>query len=397
MSKVDCWLLPDGIEEMLPVEAQMTEGLRRSLVDLFQSWGYDYVIPPMVEFTDSLLTGSGKDVELLTFKLTDQLSGKTMGIRADITPQAARMDAHSLRRDGVNRLCYAGHVMHTRAKAPLSSRTPIQVGLELFGEAGIDADIEVVSLLLQSLVNVQLPLYIDISHVGIYRALASEAQLSEEQELQFFTLLQSKSHTDALSWIDSNIAEGNIRKWFVALTRLSGSQSILEQARETFTGAPEIVLKSINELQQLADTVIERFPEAQLYFDLSELRGYGYHTGVVFGAFSPGIGTAIAGGGRYDRVGEAFGRARPATGFSLDLTAIGRLVADKVQIAPATQKAIFAAMTDCVYQWQAIQELRQQGEKVITGLSGQDTPETYQKCDRQLVMENGKYAVCPLS
>ena len=180
MKKVDRWLLPDGIEEVLPEEASRVEGLRRRLVDLFQSWGYDYVIPPMVEFIDSLLTGSGEDAYLDTFKITDQLSGKTMGIRADITPQAARMDAHSLQREGLNRLCYAGHVMYTKPKGPLASRTPIQVGVELFGESGLDADIEVISLLLETLEAAGLPdLYIDIGHVGVYRALIEEAGSSK--------------------------------------------------------------------------------------------------------------------------------------------------------------------------------------------------------------------------
>ncbi|WNO08168.1 ATP phosphoribosyltransferase regulatory subunit [Teredinibacter sp. KSP-S5-2] len=396
MSKVDRWLLPDGIEEMLPGEAHQTEHLRRSITDLFQRWGYDYVIPPMIEFTDSLLTGSGKDIDLLTFKLTDQISGKTMGLRADITPQAARMDAHSLRREGVNRLCYAGHVMHSRPKGALGSRTPIQAGLELFGVESIDADIEVVSLMLAALDQIKLPLYIDLGHVGIYRGLASAAQLTSEQEHAFFELLQSKSLTDATEWVCANTSSEQAKKWFTALPKLSGSRSVLKKAKDVFQDAPEAVTQAINELELLADTIAERFPEAQMYFDLSELRGYRYHTGIVFGAFAPGMGTAIASGGRYDHVGEAFGRARPATGFALDITAIVRLVGDRLSENTA-QDGIFAVASDSVFQWQEINALRASGERVIVGLSGQSKPLDYQQCDRVLVEEDGRFSVQPLS
>ncbi len=227
MSKVDRWLLPDGIEEILPSQANQIEQLRRNLLNLFTAWGFDYVIPPMVEFTDSLLTGSGRDIELLTFKLTDQLSGKTMGIRADITPQAARMDAHSLRREGVNRLCYAGHVIHTKPKTPLSSRTPLMTGVELFGEASLDADIEIISLLLQSLNEIQLEKqYVDIGHVGVFRALAEASELNEEQEDALFNLLQVKSLSEINTWLDKNVSSEEAKHWFSQLPKLSGDISV---------------------------------------------------------------------------------------------------------------------------------------------------------------------------
>lgn len=381
MNKVDRWLLPDGIEEILPAEASQTEGLRRKFINLFQSWGYDYVIPPMVEFTDSLLTGSGQDIDLLTFKVTDQLSGKTMGIRADITPQAARMDAHSLKRDGVNRLCYAGHVMHTKPKAPLTSRTPIKVGVELFGEAGIDADIEIVSLLLETLIAADIDKqYIDIGHVGVYRALAKAAQLSELQEESLFSLLQTKSVTEIHAWVESNVRDEVCRQWLCALPKLSGGLDVLEQAKESFSNAPSAVLEALEELQTLTRVIAKRYPEAQLYCDLSELRGYHYHTGIVFGAFAPGLGNAIASGGRYDHIGEAFGSARPATGFDADLTAISRLVCGQAPVV----LGVFAPSVDSDKLWAEVKNLREKGERVVCGLSGQTLPSEEQLCDRIL-------------
>ena len=386
MNKVDRWLLPDGIEEMLPDEARNVEALRRNLVDLFQRWGYDYVIAPLVEFTDSLLTGSGSEIELLTFKITDQLSGKTMGIRADITPQAARMDAHSLMREGVNRLCYAGHVIHTRPKAPLASRTPIQVGVELFGEPGIDADIEVLSVLLETLSAVGVPKqYIDIGHVGIFRALAEAAEFSSEQENALFALLQSKSETDIRNWLEANVADEVSRRCLLALPRLAGSASILSKAAELLDGAPDEVMAALDELGELNDVLHERYPDAQLYFDLGELRGYRYHTGIVFGAFAPGVGAAIANGGRYDHIGEAFGRARAATGFAADLTAISRIVEWPI----AEKPAVFAPASGSEQMWIAVRDLRAAGERVVSGLSGQLQPFEHQVCDRILLERDG--------
>lgn len=292
MKKVDRWLLPDGIEEVLPEEASRVEGLRRRLVDLFQSCGYDYVIPPMVEFIDSLLTGSGEDAYLDTFKITDQLSGKTMGIRADITPQAARMDAHSLQREGLNRLCYAGHVMYTKPKGPLASRTPIQVGVELFGESGLDADIEVISLLLETLEAAGLPdLYIDIGHVGVYRALIEEAGISKEQEEVYFELLQAKSINSIESWVANNITDAKMAEWLLALPRLAGGNQILAEAKALFEEAPAEVSAAIDELEMIDSVLTERYPHSKRYFDLSELRRYHYYTGVILAHLPQALAT----------------------------------------------------------------------------------------------------------
>ncbi len=392
-NRVDRWLLPDGIEEMLPEQARQMESLRRRMIDLFERWGYDYVIPPMLEFTDSLLTGTGQDIDLLTFKITDQLSGRTLGLRADITPQAARMDAHSLKREGINRLCYAGHVIQTAAKSPLSSRSPIKVGVELFGVADVDAEVEVICLLLEALTLTELEKqYIDLGHVGVFRALAEAAGIDDEQEKVIFSLLQSKAFSDIDAWLNCNLNDAQMKSWLSSLPRLSGTGKVIVQARQVFAGAPATVHRALDELQALFDIVTARFPSAQLYFDLSELRGYHYHTGVVFGAFSPGVGNAIASGGRYDHVGEAFGRARSATGFDLDLSAICRLL----RLRSEQMKAIFVASTQDPRQWEKVQELRHRGERVVVGIAGQTAPFDYQHCDRVLLEREGKFDIQPI-
>ena len=394
MKEVDRWLLPDGIEEMLPDEAAQVERLRRKLVNLFQCWGYDYVIPPMVEFTDSLLTGSGEDISLLTFKMTDQLSGKMLGFRADITPQVARMDAHSLRHDGVSRLCYAGHVAHTRPKGPLRSRTPIQVGVELFGEAGLDADLEVVSLLINTLEEAGLPeQYIDLGHVGIYRCLTRLANLTRTQEMALLELLQTKATSDLEHWLAQEVQDTQLRLWLSILPKLSGGIDVLDEAETAFADAPQELLSCIHALRDVALPLQQRFPSARLYFDLGELRGYHYLTGMVFGAFAPGVGTSIANGGRYNHVGEAFGRARPATGFAIDLTAVHKLVAPET--LPCN--GVFAPYSDSAAYWSEIQALRAQGERVICGYAGQKQPVLHQRCDRILVAEGDQFVLQPLT
>ncbi len=394
MSTVERWLLPDGIEEILPKEAQHVEHLRRQLLDLFHSWGYDLVIPPMVEFTDSLLIGQGHDVDLLTCKITDQISGRSMGIRADITPQTARIDAHSLKREGVNRLCYAGHVMYNKPKQPLGTRTPIQVGVELFGEPGLDADVEVISLLLETLRSARLPsLCIDLGHVGIYRALAEAAGLSKEQEHRLFGLLQAKAMTEIKAWVADNVTDAETASWFLALPQLSGGADTIARAQAAFEQAPAEVAAALDELQSVAEVISERYPEAQLYFDLSELRGYQYLTGMVFAAFAPGVGNAIARGGRYDHIGEVFGRSRSATGFAAELVALQRLG----QFGNGNFCAIFAPLSENPAQWQAIQSLRAAGERVISASAAQPEPADFQVCDRQLVERDGKFETVPLN
>ncbi len=389
MTYADRWLLPEGIEEILPAEAKAIDKLRRRLLDLYSAWGYDMVIPPLVEYTDSLLIGMGRDVDLLTFKMTDQLTGRTLGIRADITPQTARMDAHSFIRQGTSRLCYAGHVVHARPKNPLATRTPIQAGIECYGESGVSADIEVVSLLLESLKLAGLPkLHIDLGHIGIYRALARFAQLNKSQEDSFFDLLQRKAMTEIHEWIKTHLTDGKLAALFLALPNLAGDASLLEKAKFIYVGIPAIQA-ALSQLEQVAEVIAQRYPDAELYFDLGELRGYHYLTGVVFAAFAPGYGNPIASGGRYDHIGEVFGRSRPATGFAVDITAISKLGL----LQPVDVNAIGVEETSEEAQWQAIQELRQAGERVTSIHRSSDWQEL--GCDRQLILKDGQYQVVP--
>lgn len=392
---VDRWLLPDGVEEILPAQADSVEQLRRQLLDLYRSWGYEMVIPPLLEFTESLFSGVGRDLELLTLKVTDQLSGRMMGLRADMTPQAARMDAHSYHREGVSRLCYADHVLYARPKSPLGTRTPLQAGVELFGESGLEADLEVISLLLESLSAAGLSkLTLDLGHVGIYRALTETIDLSENQQNQLFDLLQTKDQAEIKQWLNDNIDDAEVAAWLLELSSLSGNVSVLDRAREVLADAPAEVHAALDELAAIAEVISQRYPEINSYFDLSELRGYHYHTGIVFAAYAEGFGDAIANGGRYDHIGEAFGRSRPATGFGINLTSIIRLL----PVAVTEVKGIYAPASEDAKQWDAVQALRAQGERVVCGLSSEQRADSLAElnCDRQLVLVDDEYQVQPL-
>lgn len=393
MKNVDRWLLPDGVEEILPAQAQGVEQLRRQLLDLYRCWGYELVIPPLLEFTESLFSGVGRDLELLTLKVTDQLSGRTMGLRADMTPQAARMDAHSFRRNGVNRLCYADHVLHAKPKSPLAIRTPLQVGVELFGEAGLEADIEVISLLLESLTSVGVDsITLDVGHVSIYQALAESLAISDSQEQVLFNLLQSKDQAEIQAWVKQHVASEEAGQWLIALSTLSGGISVLEKAQQALASAPAEAHAAIDELMEVAHAITHRYPAVNLYFDLSELRGYHYHTGTVFAAYAEGYGDAIANGGRYDHIGEAFGRSRPATGFGLNLTSVMSL--SEITLSSKSSGIYAPASTD-PQQWQKVQTLRQQGERVVCGLSAAQDDMGELQCDRQLVCVDGEYQIVP--
>ncbi len=394
MTSVERWMLPDGIEEILPPEAQQVEGLRSNLVSLFGRWGYQLVIPPMMEFVDSLVVGLGDDVDLSTFKVTDQLTGRSMGIRADITPQIARIDAHSLQRSGVTRLCYSGHVLKTRMKGALGSRNPMQVGVELFGWPGLDADTEIISLMLDTFEHAKVgDICLDLGHVGIYRALAEAAGLSEADETTFFNLMQSKALVEIGDWVEANIKDEKMAQWLLALPRLFGPKKTLAKARIAFEGAPDEVFAAIDELEAVAEIMEVRFPGAQLHFDLSELAGYHYLTGLVFAAYALGRGEAIARGGRYDHIGEVFGRARSAIGFTADLVALSRLSL-KPKSSPS---AVFAPVSDDPRQWLAIQSLRAEGQVVVVGVAAQESPDKDQSCDRVLKERDGHYVTVKLT
>ncbi|MDG1834879.1 MAG: ATP phosphoribosyltransferase regulatory subunit, partial [Pseudomonadales bacterium] len=297
------WLLPDGVDEVLPPDALNLEFIRRRLLDLYGSWGYEYVIPPMIEFLESLLTGSGSDLDLKTFKVTDQISGRTLGIRADITPQVARMDAHSLNQTGITRLCYAGTALQTKPENMLASRAPLKLGAELFGSPGPDGDLEIVSLMIESLRTLGVTaIHLELGDVGIFRELMRNVELAEKDENALFDLIQQKSVASLKVQAGQLGLPAKLCEQLVTLPTLCGTSAIIEDALELFSGAAQIEARLEN-LAKLYGAITDRFEDIDVYFDLSELRGYGYHTGIVFAGYIEGERQCIAKGGRYDDVG----------------------------------------------------------------------------------------------
>lgn len=368
MGKEDRWLLPDGIEELLPPQAAELESTRRKLLDKFEAWGYELVETPMVEFLDSLLTGTGSDLDLKTFKVTDQVSGRTMGIRADITPQVARMDAHSLRREGESRLCYVGTVLHAKADNMLTSRTPVSIGAELFGDPAAGGDLEIVSLMLDSVGSVSgQPLHVELGDVGIYRSLVAGAGLDPNDEQMLFDKIQGKALPDLATLLSELHIDPILAAQLIALPTLCGGEAVIDQGKKIFKNDADI-LDRIENLSLIARNLRARFPAVQLNYDLSELRGYNYHTGIVFATYLGQSGVRVAKGGRYDDVGRVFGRARSATGFDIDL----KLLARESSVALTKRTIVEALPMDepkANEQWQEIVGLRKAGYIVIEGQS----------------------------
>ena len=316
------WLLPEHIEDILPAEAMRIEFLRRGILDLFFAKKYELVMPPLVEFTDSLLTGTGHDLDLRTFKLVDQLSGRMMGVRADITPQVARIDAHLLNRSGVTRLCYCGSVLHARPASPAATREPIQIGAEIFGHAGIGSDLEIQALLCQALAVAGVRgARMDVGHVAVFRSLVQAARVGRELEVELFEALQRKD-VPSLKALTRKL-DAKTRAALLLLPELYGAADVLDFAEKKLPKLPDLQ-KALATLRALAKAC-----PIQVSFDLAELRGYHYHSGVVFDAYCDGVAGAVARGGRYDEVGKAFGRLRPATGFSIELRSLAAVANTK--------------------------------------------------------------------
>ncbi|BAL23155.1 ATP phosphoribosyltransferase regulatory subunit [Azoarcus sp. KH32C] len=376
------WVLPDYIQDALPAEAEQLERLRRRLLDAFRSHGYQLVMPPLLEYLDSLTTGAGPDLKLRTFKLVDQLSGRTMGVRADMTPQVARIDAHLLNRAGVTRLCYCASVLHALPSSLTATREPLQLGAELYGHSGIDADIEIVRLLSEVMRLAEVPASrIDLGHVGIFRVLAARAGMVPEREETLFALLQAKD-VPGLGELLAEVAEP-VRSALLALPTLYGGAEVIEAARARLPQDAEIGA-ALDDLARLS----EALADLPISFDLADLRGYHYHNGVVFAAYGSGSPAALALGGRYDGIGRAFGRSRPATGFSLDLRelALGLPAAPQAGaiLAPAGGDAELAGV---------VANLRAVGEVVMTALPGHEGSWKEAGCDRQLIKRDGRWAV----
>ena len=382
------WILPEGIEEILPDQAARFEAMRRQLLDMYASYGYELVVPPTIDFIESLLTGTGHDLDLQTFKLVDQMSGRTLGIRADMTPQVARIDAHQLRRDVPTRLCYIGTVLHTRPECIGDSRSPMQVGAELYGHAGVESEVEIIGLMLNTFSALQIDdVYLDLGNVDIYRGLARQAGLSDEVEGQLFEMMQRKAVTEIGQLLDSLDIADDVKTMLAGLSSLNGDASVFAKARGLLETADKEVLDAIDYLEETAELTRKRYGNIKIHFDLSELHGYHYKTGVVFAAFVPQLGQAIARGGRYDDIGEVFGRARAATGFSTDMKILGRL-SDKQYEMPSK---ILAPADDDDALLEKVSALRAEGNMVIQQLDGQQVDAQSMGCDKTLSLVDGEW------
>jgi ATP phosphoribosyltransferase regulatory subunit len=393
MTAEDRWLLPEGIEEILPPAAGRLEQLRRRLLDRYASWGYELVTPPLIEFLESLLTGTGNDLELQTFKLTDQLSGRMMGVRADMTPQVARIDAHWLKRDGPVRLCYMGNVLRTRADGFGGSRSPYQAGVELYGHRGHESDLEVLTLMLETLAVADVgEVHLDLGHVAIFRDLVHQAGLDPECEALLFEALQRKALPEIRQHLAVWAPPRPCGDLLLALAELNGGPEVLDEAEVRLASAGEGVRTALATLRWLIAALRRPWPELPIHLDLAELRGYHYHTGVVFAAYVPGQGQAVAQGGRYDEIGQVFGRARPATGFSTDLATL-LLLGSTPESASG---GIYApAVADAALD-RRVMALRDRGERVIRELPGAAVAPNDLGCDRVLAQREGEWVVIPL-
>ncbi len=375
------WILPEYIEDVLPLEARRIESLRARLLELFRVHGYELVMPPLLEYLESLLTGTGHDMDLRTFKLVDQLSGRTMGLRADITPQVARIDAHLLNRKGVTRLCYCGSVLHTLPAGVTSTREPMQIGAEVYGHAGIESDLEIQRLLAQALALCGLDdVRLDIGHVAVFRSLAQRGEIGAELEADLFAALQAKDRS-ALQTLTKDLDKAT-REAILLLPELYGGREVIARARRELPQHAEIA-RALADLEAL--TALEDIPVS---IDLADLRGYHYHSGAAFAAYCARLPNAVALGGRYDGVGKAFGRARPATGFTLYLLELARLAPE-----PPAAGAIRAPRAADPALAAEIARLRAAGEMVIEDLPGHESEGDEARCERVLVNDNGKWTL----
>lgn len=377
------WLLPEFVEDVLPAEAIHIEGMRRKTMDLLRVHGYQQVMPPLLEYVESLLTGSGSDMDLHMFKVIDQLSGRMMGLRADMTPQVARIDAHLLNFDGITRLCYANSVLHTVPSGITKTREPLQVGAELYGHSGLESDLEIQQLMLQCLsVSGVSEVHLDLGHVAVFRGLIRGAGISHELEAELYAVLQAKD-ISTLKELCAKL-QPQTRAALLLLPELYGNRKILSDAASLLPDYPEIK-SALNELciaEEELKPVIDK-----IAFDLADLRGYHYHTGVVFAAYANGCSNAVALGGRYDEIGKAFGRARPATGFSMDLRELSRMT--KPPLYPKAISAPYDKRNEALES--KIEQLRESGQIVVI-----EFPEQKGKsldCDRQLVFHDGQWIV----
>jgi ATP phosphoribosyltransferase regulatory subunit len=386
MSDTTRWLLPNGIDELLPEQARRVEHCRRRLLDICAGWGYEYVVPPLVEFSDSLLVGLGADLDELTCKFADRETGKTLAVRADITPQVARIDAHSLGRDTVTRLSYAGSTLKSVANSIPADRSPVQMGAEVFGSADIAADVEVVDLLLSLVAESGLcDVTFDIGHVAFCDLVLDATDLDKDQRETVLSLLARKA-TSELDRFLVNLSDQHEREQVQLLASMHGGCDVIARAREGFANVP-----GVNALMDELEAVLaccERNGNVNVYIDLTEAHGYRYHSGVVFALYAREIGAPIAKGGRYDGVGEAFGRSRPATGFAIDLKAWSMLS----DIPEAENTFVSSPATECSALLAAESQLRASGKVVIKALGDAVDP----RCTQQLIRIEDEWLLKPV-
>lgn len=386
---MSAWALPEYIEDILPAEALKIEMMRRRVLDWLFVNGYELVGPPLLEYVESLLTGSGGQMNLRVLKVVDQLSGRMMGLRADMTPQVARIDAHLLNRKGITRLCYAGSVLHARPSGLTRTREPLQIGAELYGHQGLESDLEIQRLMLQSLAIAGVGnIHLDLGHVAVFRGLIRSTGISPDLEMELSGALQGKDKA-ALKELCAGLkklVDASVREALLLLPELYGDENVLTLARSALPPYPEI-MKALDELEMVAGELSPLVDT--LAFDLADLRGYHYHSGMVFAAYTDNCPNAIAVGGRYDEVGKAFGRARPATGFSMDLRELSGLMSSDSY--PRGILAPFIKEDRALEK--KIEQLRNEGQIVIVALPGHENDVSSFNCDKKLVSENGVWSI----
>ena len=388
------WLLPEGIEEVRPPQAAQLDALCRRIIDQFAAWGYELVMPPLLEYLDTLFTGASEDLELQTFKVIDQLNGKLMGVRADTTPQVARIEVHNLKRNSASRLCYIGAVLRTLPGRPGGARSLLQAGAELYGHKGVESDAEILALMLSTLQLAGLrDVHVDIGHVGIMQGLLGPMQLDPGREALLSGCVQRKA-ADELKTLLREWSLDNVGgKALLSLMELEGDAGILDEARGILSPCAGELCRYVDELEQIAELAARQLDNTPLYFDVTEFQGYHYHTGMTFVAYAPGESEGVAFGGRYDNVCEAFGRTRPATGFSADALKLFELAPQ----ANTRKKAICApdAGSGSPGLYELVAQLRAQGETVIYLLPGDEPPAGLRDahCDREIVLQRGRWQV----
>lgn len=387
------WLLPEYIEDVLPRDAYRIEKIRRLIMDMLFAHGYQFVMPPLLEYVESLLAGSGSGMNLRMFKVVDQLSGRMMGLRADMTPQAARIDAHLLNTSGVTRLCYASSVVHTVPDEITRTREPFQVGAELYGHSGIESDLEIQCLLLECLsVSGIHSIHLDLGHIRVFRSLIRDSGIKPEFEMELYAALWAKDISSLKELVHTGLNKRltrSVRNALLLLPELYGDGTVLLSARQHLPDFPEIG-EALDQLEHVA-RILQPYVD-RVTFDLADLRGYHYHTGMVFAVYTPGCPAPIALGGRYDEIGKSFGRARPATGFSLDLKQLSQLT--DMNGYPSGILAPWKPEDEKLTAM--VRQLRAEGYIVVTELPGEENQEVT-GCDRKLVFRNGNWEIDPVT